>query len=847
MNALAKFVGAFKLPKISRDDIEGMKLSLLPRKEFRDKLRGYPDLLSWAWCIDDGIVETNDGLLLAGWYFRGEDMGSATHGEMAALSARINMILKDSFDGRWSLHVDSIRRYTKEYPTQGAFPDKTTLSIDAERRAMYQAEGVHLQSMYAITLAWEIPGQGGAKAEQWFYNADHELESSGTHKDRMLAKFKQAIKDFEVQMSGILQIARMKSYSTGANFRGVEQFNCEFLEYLNYCATGSYRPVALGEGECGLEMILGECSFEPMSGKGFKLGGLYGKAISITGFPSTTSPGILAALDALGFEYRWNTRYWFMDQHTAEAHITKHRRNWEQKITGMVDQMRSNAKAKVDADAVSMTGDAQAALSELKSSNVSYGTYSSTIIVLDADPVMLEDKFNQVRNAVAMRSFGVIDEGLNAGEAFLGTLPGNRYANVRGGLVSSLNLSDMLPITSVWAGFESNPNPFLGGDAPPLAHVSTTGSTPFRLSLHVDDVGHTLMLGPTGSGKTTCLNFLQAQHFRYPNARIFGFDYKLGSYVLGKAAGASYYHIGSNGEGLSFCPLAHIDGADDQAWAADWLESCLAVQDIKGSVAMRKELFRALQELQRSTSRSMTEYIHILQVDELREGLKFYTLGGQMGRLLDDEADSLGDSRWMMFEMESLFSKGAKYSTPVLLYLFRELERRLDGRLTFIPCDEVWRGLDNPIFEEKLKELLKTLRSKNAYVCLASQEPGDVLKSNIRDAILASCPTKILLANPDAVGVQHDLYRDHLQLNAQEIDLIATMTRKRHYYYRSPAGRRAFALGLGPVALAFAGASGKEEIALADQFMKEHGANWPAEWLRMKGLPDWADYWQHAA
>ena len=848
MSAIRKVMDAgklFFLPKFRAAQLDSFKMPLLPRKEFRDQLRAYSDLLNWAWIIDDGIVETNDGMFMAGWYFRGEDMGSATHAEMASLSARLNMVMRDMFDGRWSIHVDSVRRYTKEYPARGAFPDRTTCVIDAERRALYEAEGVHLQSMYAFTVAWEVPKQGAARAEEWFYKTQTEHEATGTHKDRMLAKFKEMLADFSSQLSGLVQVSRMQAYSAGVDVFGVEQFNCQFLEYLNFCATGFSRPVALGADGSGLDTMLGECSFEPMSGKGFRLGKLYGKAMTITGFPSQSSPAILSVLDSLGFEYRWNTRYWFMDQAQAESVMGTHRRAWQQKKFGFVDQLKGNANARADSDAVDMADDVSAAESELKSNLVNYGMYTSAIIVLDADPLMLEEKFNEVRGAVQGRSFGVIDESLNAGEAFLGTLPGNRYANVRGGPLSTLNLADLLPMTSVWAGFETHPSPYYGKDAPPLAHASTIGSTPFRLSLHVDDVGHSLMLGPTGSGKTTALNFLQAQHFRYPGARVFGFDYKYGSYVLCNAAGGAYYDIGVDGSALSFCPLKRIDSAEDIAWAADWIEVLLVLQGVQASPQMRKEIFNALQSLSTSQHRSMTEYVALVQSEQLREALQFYTMAGPMGRLLDSEHDELGDSRWMCFEMERLSAMGSKSSAPVLMYLFRELELRLDGSPTFVPMDEVWRALENPIFQPKIKEWLKTFRSKNAHLCLASQEPADVLNSPIRDAVLASCPTRLLLANPDAIGVQRELYESALQCNEQELELIATMTRKRHYYYKSPAGRRAFSLGLGPVALAFVGASGKEEIARAQQFVARYGNTWPAEWLRDQGEAAWADYWMN--
>ena len=82
-----------------------------------------------------------------------------------------------------------------------------------------------------------------------------------------------------------------------------------------------------------------------------------------------------------------------------------------------------------------------------------------------------------------------------------------------------------------------------------------------------------------------------------------------------------------------------------------------------------------------------------------------------------------------------------------------------------------------------------------------------------------------------------------LFVQQRQLELIATATPKRHYYFSSPQGRRLIELNLGPVALSFVGASGREDLALARDFARKHGKEWPAEWLRHRGLPDWADYW----
>jgi type IV secretion system protein TrbE len=172
------------------------------------------------------------------------------------------------------------------------------------------------------------------------------------------------------------------------------------------------------------------------------------------------------------------------------------------------------------------------------------------------------------------------------------------------------------------------------------------------------------------------------------------------------------------------------------------------------------------------------------------------------------------------------------------------VEARMDGRPTLVALDECWLMLSHPLFREKVREWLKTWRKKNALVFLATQELADVTNSPIRDVILASCPTKILLPNPEAREPASRSMYELIGLNDREIEILAHATVKRHYYYKSPLGRRLFSFGFGPVALAFIGASGQEDLRIIRQLMSAHGEDWPAHWLRQRGLDEWAGLWQ---
>ena len=197
----------------------------------------------------------------------------------------------------------------------------------------------------------------------------------------------------------------------------------------------------------------------------------------------------------------------------------------------------------------------------------------------------------------------------------------------------------------------------------------------------------------------------------------------------------------------------------------------------------------------------------------------------------------------MTFELEHLMHLGEKNVVPVLWYLFRRIEKRLKGQPTLIAIDEAWMALSHPMFREKIREWMKVLRKANAALMLATQSITDVFNSPIRDVILESCPTKILLPNAEARNESARKMYEVMGLNSRQVDILAMATPKQHYYYLSPVGRRLFQIGAGGVALSFIGASSKDDIAKINELRNQTGDGWPAEWLRYRGLGDWAEYW----
>ena len=270
----------------------------------------------------------------------------------------------------------------------------------------------------------------------------------------------------------------------------------------------------------------------------------------------------------------------------------------------------------------------------------------------------------------------------------------------------------------------------------------------------------------------------------------------------------------------------------------------MTLQQVTIRPRQRKQIHAALERLVQSPDRTLTHFVSTVQDEAVRSGLRHYTLEGAMGQLLDAEQDGLRDAHFQVFEVEHLMNKGEQNAVPVLLYLFHQIERRLRGDPSHLILEEAWLLLNDPAFSTKIEEWLRVLRKRNCAVVFVSQSLTEVFNSPQRDLLLESCPTKLLLPNPEARNAQTgQLYR-RLGLNETQVELIAHATPKRHYYYTSPLGRRMLDLALGPEALSFIGVSGSEDIERIRKLHEHYRDTWPAIWLEQRGLDDAAVRWR---
>jgi type IV secretion system protein VirB4 len=282
--------------------------------------------------------------------------------------------------------------------------------------------------------------------------------------------------------------------------------------------------------------------------------------------------------------------------------------------------------------------------------------------------------------------------------------------------------------------------------------------------------------------------------------------------------------------------LQYTETKTDRGWAMEWIDTMLALNGLKTSPGQRNEIARAIVSMHETGSVTLTDFTGSIQDQAIREALTQYTIDGMMGHLLDAAEDDLSISHFMVFEIEELMGLGEKFALPTLLYLFRRIEKSLRGQPAAIVLDEAWLMLGHPVFREKIREWLKVLRKANCMVVMATQSLSDATQSGILDVIVESTATKIFLPNLEARHEDTAALYQRMGLNRQQIDIISTAMPKRHYYYVSEQGRRLYDLALGPLAMAFVGASDKDSLATVKMLEAKHGRGWVSEWLKLRNL-----------
>lgn len=752
---------------------------------------------------EEGIILTkyNKGGFQATIEIRNYDLDYYPEEAIKVVVKKLNNIYKRLPDG-WSFHYEVQRRRTQSYITK-ELSDKplVTRIIDKIRENSFKNKKF-FETRYFITLSYVIFEELDKSVDKFFKNkkiSNNDVENTREIMEQYMKEFKKTLNSVIESLKAVsIEVKLLK--------------DAELMRFLYSTINSEWKDnLKLPPKQYFLDEYLSNSNFE--DGIDAKINDKYLKTISLSVFPDTAMPRVFQKLETLDFEFRYVTRFIVLTKKEAikiletfrEYHKGKSRKagQWFKEILTQQETLN------VDTVSLGKSAEANSAIADLRSGFVSYGFYTFTFIITDTDLKRLNDNCMKVKQKLEDLGFSANIENFNTMDSYIGAIPGNVVMNIRKMPINTALLSYLIPISSIFSGEKRNKHL---KDIPLL--IAKTGKKDlFNLNLHVADTGHTLMIGRTGGGKSAMLGAIGCQYMKYPNAKVIIFDKKASSMVLTHLVGGDFYDLGNNE--LSFQPLARVDEYKEMVFANDWIIGILEQENVKLDSLKKRAVWDALNILAENDPKRRTMEIFSIhcQNDEIREALRPYTKLGSYGQYFDNDNDNVKDSKWQVFEMESVIDI-PKVCEPLMDYLFHRIETDLlNGDPVLLILDECWLLLKNPKMKNKIEEWLRVLRSKNGVVLFATQSLDEIDKSDIASVIIDSCKTKLFLSNPQAATKDKRLY-EILGLNDREIITISEAEEKKDYFYVSELGSRLFQMRLSEEEVILVGATDKKEHEL---------------------------------
>jgi type IV secretion system protein VirB4 len=398
--------------------------------------------------------------------------------------------------------------------------------------------------------------------------------------------------------------------------------------------------------------------------------------------------------------------------------------------------------------------------------------------------------------AMAVHDGSLFEETYNLLNAWLAIVPGNGAHNLRRLALLETNLADLSFLFTLDQGDAVSPH--LQREA--LAVFETPHHTPYAFNVHVQDVGHTLVLGATGSGKSFLLNFLITHAQKYAPQTVVldvGHSYrKLATLLAGR-----YLEVGLRQHNVTINPFALDPTPEHLHFLHAFVRVLLEGDDgYRVSDLEDREIYEAVENLYvlERTQRRLFTLANLLP-RALAGRLHKWIGDGRYASLFDNVEDTLTVDRLQVFDFEAMRAYPVLLE-PLLFYVLHRVVARIQDpaeAATFKVCvmDEAWRFIQHPTLRSYVQEGLKTWRKRNAAMILATQTVEDFSSTDLLRTIVESCPTKLLLANP-ALDRRH--YAELFQLNEMELDLLTGLIPRQQILLKRPDLAKVLTLTVDP-------------------------------------------------
>jgi type IV secretion/conjugal transfer VirB4 family ATPase len=464
------------------------------------------------------------------------------------------------------------------------------------------------------------------------------------------------------------------------------------------------------------------------------------------------------------------------------------RRHFFNKKVSLINYVSTQTKPEemlVDDSATATVNELGQSLTEMEVHGHFFGACSLTIVAFDRDARRLDQTVAACVKAFAGHDGALYEESYNLLNAWLAVVPGNSAHNLRRLTLLNTNAADLSFLFTLHTG--SRTSAHLGGQEC-LAVFETEHRTPYFWNLHHNDVGHALIQGATGSGKSFLVNFILTHAQKYdPTTVIFDLG---GSYEkLTRLLGGSVWRMGLAHRDFTINPFCLAPTQEHRHFLFSFVRVLL---QSSGQYQLTqhddRDLYEAVENIYAldAPQRRLITLVNLLP-RALGQQLHRWVQGGPYAALFDNVEDTLTFQRVQCFDFEGL-DKFPLVLEPLLFYILHRAnaavqDRDAAGSLKLFVLDEAWRFARDATVKAYITEALKTWRKRNAAMILATQSTEDFATSDLLRTVIESCPTKFFLANP---GMDIDRARELFHLNHTEAGLITHLLPRQQALLKRP-------------------------------------------------------------
>ena len=392
------------------------------------------------------------------------------------------------------------------------------------------------------------------------------------------------------------------------------------------------------------------------------------------------------------------------------------------------------------------------------------------------------DFFTQLDGVASVAGINLVIEREHSFASYLELIPGTRGGDRRDRMVEAGLGLCLSPIQTIWKGEKTNPSKLFEVNSPCLMKGYSFGGERFHFNLHAGDRGHTLIIGPTGGGKSVLLSAIATSFQQYEDAQVIFFDKLKSSFMAALASGGTVYDFSAETtRGMS--PLGALKNLGPE-WGMKWLDLLLSQaglpKDPKAKAAIDKFV-----DMHKETGATFKNLIDFAFPNEVKSAFRRYLNDPHLDARSEQSdtypAGALDLNPFTVFEAANLFNNSPEKAILILDYLFECVDRRLDNRPTLLIIDEAKAFLSHEIFAKRIEAWLLELGKKNVAVVMASQSWSHFENAACGNAIKEQTFTRIFMQNTDALS--EDIARDlrGAGLSDHQIQIVSEMTPKRHY------------------------------------------------------------------